>query len=71
LNSPALNNAVFKFLQRITDLLQADWLFYQVDFLAIMQGILANKEIRVRIIFPSLGRRGVTQEKVNEGVVYE
>ncbi|EAR94710.2 Yip1 domain protein (macronuclear) [Tetrahymena thermophila SB210] len=48
-NSPNLNNAVYKFIQRITDLLKADWILYQVDFISIIQEICSNQEIKMRL----------------------
>ena len=45
-NSSQLNNSVFKFIKRVTDLLQAEWIFFQVDFLKIFHEIISNEEIR-------------------------
>ncbi|EGR31245.1 Yip1 domain protein [Ichthyophthirius multifiliis] len=48
-NSPEVNESVFKYLNKIQTLLQAEWLFYQVDFLWVIQSVLSNKEVNMRI----------------------
>ena len=34
-NSISLNNAVFKYIERISKWLKADWIFFQADYLNI------------------------------------
>lgn len=49
-NEKQLNLSVYKYLKKIMDLMKADWMFFQIDYLNIFQGIILNNEIRV-IIF--------------------
>lgn len=50
-NDKQLNLSVFKYLKKIMDLMKADWMFFQVDYLHIFQGIISNPEIRVILFF--------------------
>ena len=49
-NDANLNQAVFKFFKRICELLKAEWLFYQMDFLNVFHEIISNDEIRVKFL---------------------
>ena len=42
LNKAAINDAVFGFIKRIVNDLNAEWIFYQIDYLTIFQEILSN-----------------------------
>lgn len=46
-NRKEINMSVFKFMKRIVDLMKADWLFFQIDFLNVFHEIISNNEIRV------------------------
>lgn len=48
-NRKEINMSVFKFMKRIVDLMKAEWLFFQIDFLNIFHEIISNNEIRVII----------------------
>ena len=47
-NDANLNQAIFKFIKRICELLKAEWLFFQLDFLNIFHEVISNDEIRVK-----------------------
>lgn len=47
-NSDVLNAAICKYLKRVVDLLRADWIFYQIDYLTIFYEILSVKELHVK-----------------------
>ncbi|CAD8117315.1 unnamed protein product [Paramecium primaurelia] len=44
-NSSELNIAIYKYFQRILDTLKADWIFFQLDFLYIINSIIQNKQL--------------------------
>ena len=41
-NDKRLNHSIYKFMVRIMNILKADWLFYNIDYLYIFQQILNN-----------------------------
>lgn len=49
-NSEQLNLAVFSYIKRIVANLQAEFMFYQIDFLEVFNRILGNPEITVIIL---------------------
>ena len=46
-NDKQLNLSVFKYLKKVLELMKADWMFFQIDYLNILHGIISNSEIRV------------------------
>lgn len=46
-NDQKLNNSITGFIKKIVNVLKADWLFFQVDYLLIFQDILNTKNPRV------------------------
>ena len=48
-NDKQLNLSVFKYLKKIIDLMKADWMFFQIDYLNVFHQIISNSEIRVNI----------------------
>ena len=46
-NEKQLNLSVYKYLKKVFELMKADWMFFQIDYLNILHGIISNNEIRV------------------------
>lgn len=53
-NDKQLNLSVFKYLKKIIELMKADWMFFQIDYLNILHEIISNNEIRVKFFFKIL-----------------
>ncbi|KAM3129508.1 hypothetical protein pb186bvf_018412 [Paramecium bursaria] len=53
-NAQDLNIAIYKYFKRIVDLLKAEWIFFQVDFLFHINHILHNHIINYRSEFANL-----------------
>ena len=49
-NDKQLNLSVYKYLKKILELMKADWMFFQIDYLNIFHQIISNNEIRVKLL---------------------
>lgn len=50
-NDQKVNNAITSFIKKVVNILRADWLFFQIDYLLIFQDILNTKNQKVVIQF--------------------
>ncbi|CAD8205817.1 unnamed protein product [Paramecium octaurelia] len=53
-NSSELNIAIYKYFKRIVDTLKADWIFFQLDFLYVINSIVQNKQLTYKSEFLNL-----------------
>ncbi|CAD8144916.1 unnamed protein product [Paramecium pentaurelia] len=49
-----LNIAIYKYFKRIVDTLKADWIFFQLDFLYVINSIILNKYLTYKSEFLNL-----------------